>query len=76
MIAIDTNIIVRLLTKDDEEQYQKAYRIFSSAEDIFIPTTVALHLVGSLQADKFASFDKKLRNKANTLKTGIALVEP
>lgn len=131
MIAIDTNIIVRFLTKDDEEQYQKAYRIFSSAEDIFIPASViletewvlrfsygfsaeriipallrllnlknshveskdkiimalqwhqqemdfadALHLASSLHADKFASFDKKLRNKASTLQTNITLVEP
>jgi predicted nucleic-acid-binding protein len=131
MIAIDTNIIVRFFTRDDESQYQKAYRIFSGTEEIFIPVTViletewvlrftysfsadsiinalfgllnlknvrvenkdsiiaalqwhqqgmdfadALHLAGSLQADKFASFDKKFRNKASTLKTGIILVEP
>lgn len=42
MIAIDTNIIVRFLTRDDEEQYQKSYRIFSGAEQLFIPTTVIL----------------------------------
>lgn len=42
MIAIDTNIIVRFLTRDDEEQYQKAYRIFSGSEQIYIPTTVIL----------------------------------
>jgi predicted nucleic-acid-binding protein len=36
----------------------------------------ALHLAGSLQADKFASFDKKFRNKAIALKTDVMLVEP
>ena len=36
----------------------------------------ALHLAGSLHADKFASFDKKFRNKAIALQTGIMLVEP
>lgn len=36
----------------------------------------ALHLAGSLHADKFASFDKKFRNKASALKTGVMLVEP
>ncbi len=36
----------------------------------------ALHLASSLHADKFASFDKKFRNKASTLKTGVMLVEP
>ena len=36
----------------------------------------ALHLASSLHADKFASFDKKFRNKASALKTGVMLVEP
>lgn len=41
MIAVDTNVIVRLLTKDNEAQYKAAHRLFS-AEDIFIPDTVIL----------------------------------
>ena len=41
MIAIDTNIIIRFLTRDNEAQYKKAYRIFNS-EDVFIPDTVIL----------------------------------
>lgn len=39
MIAIDTNIIVRFLTQDDDVQYEKAYEIFCKNE-IFIPDTV------------------------------------
>jgi len=42
MIAIDTNIIVRFLTHDDEQQYQKAYRIFAESEQLFIPISVIL----------------------------------
>ena len=42
MIAIDTNIIIRFLTRDDEEQYQKSYQIFATSKSIFIPTTVIL----------------------------------
>ncbi|MCF6291685.1 MAG: type II toxin-antitoxin system VapC family toxin [Desulfobacterales bacterium] len=41
MIAVDTNVIVRLLTRDDEEQFQKASTLFSKY-DIFIPETVIL----------------------------------
>ncbi|OGQ98161.1 MAG: twitching motility protein PilT [Deltaproteobacteria bacterium RIFOXYD12_FULL_55_16] len=41
MIAVDTNIIVRLLTGDDAAQFQKAKQIFTS-QDIFIPDTVIL----------------------------------
>lgn len=41
MIAIDTNVIVRLLTRDNEEQFQKASALFIKY-DIFIPETVIL----------------------------------
>lgn len=41
MIAIDTNVLVRLLTRDDEAQYQASHKLFSS-EEIFIPDTVIL----------------------------------
>ncbi|MGI9302778.1 MAG: type II toxin-antitoxin system VapC family toxin [Gammaproteobacteria bacterium] len=41
MIAIDTNVIVRFLTQDDEVQYKKACRLFNR-EELFIPDTVIL----------------------------------
>ncbi|NUN16716.1 MAG: type II toxin-antitoxin system VapC family toxin [Myxococcales bacterium] len=41
MIAIDTNIIVRLLTRDDAEQYHVSKKLFE-AEEIHIPDTVIL----------------------------------
>jgi len=41
MIAVDTNVIVRLLTQDDEQQYNKSVRLFQE-QDIFIPDTVLL----------------------------------
>lgn len=41
MVAIDTNIIVRLLTRDDEPQYKKAFDLFEKY-DIFIADTVIL----------------------------------
>lgn len=42
MIAIDTNIIIRLLTQDDRLQYQASHKLFATAEDIFIADTVIL----------------------------------
>jgi predicted nucleic-acid-binding protein len=36
MIAVDTNIVVRLLTQDDEQQYSKSLKLFQE-QDIFIP---------------------------------------
>ncbi|WP_414578435.1 type II toxin-antitoxin system VapC family toxin [Anabaena sp. CCY 9402-a] len=41
MVAVDTNIIVRLLTQDDELQYRKSLEIFQN-QNIFIPDTVVL----------------------------------
>lgn len=41
MIAVDTNIVVRLLTQDDEVQYQKSLELFQNHK-IFIPDTVIL----------------------------------
>jgi predicted nucleic-acid-binding protein len=41
VIAVDTNIVVRLLTGDDQAQLAQAQEIFT-AEEIFIPETVIL----------------------------------
>ncbi|MFM6044919.1 MAG: type II toxin-antitoxin system VapC family toxin [Dolichospermum sp.] len=41
MIAIDTNIIVRFITKDDELQYQQSLALFKN-KNIFIADTVIL----------------------------------
>lgn len=41
MTAIDTNIIIRFLTGDDQKQFAKAKEVFSQ-QKIFIPDTVLL----------------------------------
>lgn len=41
MIAIDTNVLVRLLTRDNEAQYKASHKLFASAE-ILIPESVVL----------------------------------
>jgi len=41
MIAVDTNLLVRLLTKDDPNQAKRAAKILES-DVIFIPKTVML----------------------------------
>jgi len=41
MIGVDTNIIVRLLTRDDEKQFLKSREIFAK-EQVFISDTVIL----------------------------------
>ena len=41
MVAIDTDIIVRFFTRDDESQYEAAFQLIKMNE-IFIPNTVIL----------------------------------
>ncbi|MCU0567568.1 MAG: type II toxin-antitoxin system VapC family toxin [Oculatellaceae cyanobacterium Prado106] len=41
MIAVDTNIVVRLLTRDDESQYNRSRQLFQEQE-ILIPDSVIL----------------------------------
>ncbi len=42
MIAIDTNVVVRFLTRDDERQYGKAFQVIRNAPRIFLSDTVIL----------------------------------
>jgi predicted nucleic-acid-binding protein len=43
VIAVDTNVVVRLLTRDDEAQFHAAHTLFQG-EDIFISKTVVLEV--------------------------------
>ncbi|MDP2229105.1 MAG: type II toxin-antitoxin system VapC family toxin [Moraxellaceae bacterium] len=49
MIAIDTNVLVRLLTGDNPAQYKASHKLFAS-EQIFIPDTVVLETAWVLRA--------------------------
>ncbi|MCC5848650.1 MAG: type II toxin-antitoxin system VapC family toxin [Verrucomicrobia bacterium] len=41
MTSVDTNLLVRFLTRDDEAQFEKAYRVFQM-EEVFLAVTVIL----------------------------------
>jgi len=57
VIAVDTNVIVRFLTHDDERQYKKSFAIFNTKE-VFIPDTVILETEWVLRyAYKFSPED-------------------
>jgi predicted nucleic-acid-binding protein len=79
MKAVDTNIIVRLLTRDDEKQFQKAHKIFNN-HDIFIADTVLLETEWVLRfAYKFKPAEinrvlKKLLGLSNVYLANSALV--
>ena len=53
VISVDTNIVVRLLTQDDKQQYEISFKLFQS--EIFICDTVILETEWVLRfAYKFA----------------------
>ncbi len=41
MVSVDTNILVRFLTKDQPEEFQRAYRLLQQGS-VFVATTVVL----------------------------------
>lgn len=54
MKGLDTNILVRFLTGDDEQQAGKVYNIFKKAEsennELFVPLLVVLELIWVLES--------------------------
>lgn len=42
MIAVDTNVLVRYLTNDDQAQAQRAYALLARAPRVFVAKTVLL----------------------------------
>jgi len=54
MKALDTNVLVRFLVKDDAEQAKLVYSLFKQAENqqqrLFVPILVVLEMIWVLQA--------------------------
>lgn len=54
MKALDTNVLVRFLVKDDAEQAQQVYSVFKQTENqqqrLFVPILVVLETIWVLQA--------------------------
>ncbi len=53
MIGLDTNILVRYLTRDDEEQYRKAQAFFQQNQPYFITNIVLCELVWVLRGANY-----------------------
>ena len=50
IVIADTNIIIRLLVRDDESQFKAVSDLFRNAEEIIIPTTVYCEVAWVLSA--------------------------
>ena len=49
MISVDTNILARLLLKDDAKQYRETKSLLESDEEVYVPITVLLELAWVLK---------------------------
>ena len=54
-IAVDTNLLARLLLQDDALQYQKAKALFKTRQLFTTPVTVLLELVWVLESNGYTS---------------------
>jgi predicted nucleic-acid-binding protein len=50
VIALDTNVLARLLLKDDPKQHAAAERLIAQTRDYAVPITVVLELVWVLES--------------------------
>ena len=58
MIGLDTNVLVRYLTRDDESQWQQACLVIESGQLCFIANIVLCELVWVLRGNPY-KFDKQ-----------------
>lgn len=66
MIALDTNVLVRLVTRDNEKQAQRAKAVFDQAEHggLFVSDTVLVELCWTLSR----SYELKRADIARTVR--------
>jgi predicted nucleic acid-binding protein len=68
VIAVDTNVLVRLVTRDDP--YLAARAAALAWAEGGMDFADALHLASARQRAAFATFDARLVNKARALEAG------
>ena len=62
MIGVDTNILVRYLTKDDEQQWQQAVTVIQSNQPCFITNIVLCEVVWVLRGTAYGFRKDKIIN--------------
>lgn len=53
MIGLDTNVLVRYITKDNEQQWKKAVQLIESGQPCFISNIVLCELVWVLRSQPY-----------------------
>lgn len=61
MIAIDTNVLLRRVLHDDEEQTVRARKLFESAESVLITDVVLVETVWTLTGKRYKATKEDIR---------------
>ncbi|MBD2570713.1 PIN domain-containing protein [Anabaena lutea] len=62
MIGLDTNILVRYLTKDDDQQWEKAVEIVEGGEQCFVANVVICELIWVLRGKPYSFSKEEISN--------------
>ncbi len=57
MIALDTNLLARLLLRDDKRQYARVVQLLAGQQDFTAPVSVMLELVWVLEVNDCSAAD-------------------
>jgi len=79
MKALDTNVVVRFLVRDDEHQAKSVYQLFKQTEmakeQLYIPLLVVLEMIWVLQSAYDKSNDEILQALENMRRMPILVFE-
>ncbi|MBD2497859.1 PIN domain-containing protein [Nostoc sp. FACHB-280] len=67
MIGLDTNILVRYLTKDDEQQWQQASSLIQSNQPCFIANIVLCELFWVLRGSNYGFRKEEIINTLESM---------
>ena len=67
MIGLDTNILVRYLTKDDEQQWEQSVEIVEGGEQCFIANIVICELIWVLRGKPYNFSKQEVSNTIETM---------
>lgn len=59
MIGLDTNVLVRYLTRDHEQQWRRAAAIIQQSRPCFITNIVLCELVWVLRGDRMGKLGRR-----------------
>jgi predicted nucleic-acid-binding protein len=69
VIAIDTNVLVRLVTEDDEHQARRARALIDVQDRVLVPRTVLLELGWVLASTRYGFTRDRIAESLRTLLT-------